>query len=156
MSLAKVPYNRDESRKKGTKVENITSNILKLYVFYCSNSSNSDEFDSLLSEGDGTDYKLISLPCSGKANVLYFLKAFETGADGLVVITCSKNECRYLEGNLRAPKRANKIDFLLEEAGMGQGRIAVLPRNGNGTGGLISKITEFRDKIRMMASPASS
>jgi coenzyme F420-reducing hydrogenase delta subunit len=137
-------------------METASNNILKLYIFYCSNSSRCDEFDSLLSEEDGTEYKLISLPCSGKANVLYFLKAFETGADGLAVITCSKNECRYLEGNLRAPKRASKIDYLLEEAGMGQGRIFVLPRNGNGTGDLISKITEFRDKIRMMTSPASS
>jgi len=139
------------------KTEN--SPLIKLYIFYCSNSSSSDEFDFLVREGEGTEYKIISLPCSGKANVLYFLKAFETGADGLVILTCSKNECRYLEGNLRTPRRAEKIDLLLEEAGMGRGRIAVLQRNGNGGGNepdtMISQIKAFRDKIRAMSSSAS-
>jgi coenzyme F420-reducing hydrogenase delta subunit len=48
------------------------------------------------------------------------LKAFETGADGLALVTCPKNECHYLEGNLRAPKRVEEANCLLEEAGMGE------------------------------------
>jgi len=132
---------------------------IKLYIFYCSNSSSSAELDGLGHEGEGVEYKFIGLPCSGKANVLYFLKAFETGADGLVIITCSKSECRYLEGNLRTPRRAEAIDLLLEEAGMGQGRIAVLQRNGNGNENepnrMIFQVEEFRDKIKAMSSPSS-
>lgn len=151
-----------EANKEEIPMKTADSNMFELYIFYCSNSSRSDEFDFLLREDKETVYHIISLPCSGKANALYFLKAFETGADGLVIITCSEKKCRYLEGNLRAPKRAETIDLLLEETGMGRGRIAVLRRNGNGGGSenesddLISRIEEFRDQIRMMSSRDSS
>jgi F420-non-reducing hydrogenase iron-sulfur subunit len=125
---------------------------LKLYIFYCANNFAIDEFSRLFREEKGDEHKIISLPCTGKADILYFLKAFETGADGLVLISCSKNECRYLEGNLRAPKRAEKVNKILEEIGMGNERIAALSMNGNGIEGIVSKVTEFRDKIRKLTS----
>jgi coenzyme F420-reducing hydrogenase delta subunit len=121
---------------------------LQLYIFYCSNSFNIEEFTLAFSVEEGDENKIISLPCSGKADLLYFIKAFETGADGLVLITCAKNECRYLEGNLRSPKRAEEVSSLLEEIGMGRERVAVLLMNGNGVGHVVSRITEFREKLR--------
>ena len=51
--------------------------------------------------------KTISLPCSGKVDIPYLLKAFETGADGVAIVTCQKNECRHFEGNLRARPATN-------------------------------------------------
>jgi len=38
------------------------------------------------------------------------IKAFETGADGVAIVTCPKNECRHFEGNLRAHKRAEAVN----------------------------------------------
>jgi coenzyme F420-reducing hydrogenase delta subunit len=67
----------------------------------------------------------ISLPCSGKVDILYLIKAFETGADGVVVLTCQIGECHHLEGNKRARKRAQAVDSLLDEIGAGSGRIVV-------------------------------
>jgi len=32
-----------------------------------------------------TNVKIVQLPCSGKIDVLYLLKAFERGADGVLV-----------------------------------------------------------------------
>jgi coenzyme F420-reducing hydrogenase delta subunit len=110
-----------------------------------------DELSRLLNEEAGYEYKIISLPCSGKADLLYLLKAFETGADGLALVTCSKNECHYLEGNLRAPKRVEQANALLEEAGMGDNRVTVLPMNGKGIEEIVSKLKVFREKIRSMS-----
>jgi len=110
-----------------------------------------DELSWLLNEEAGCEYKIISLPCSGKADLLYLLKAFETGADGLALVTCSKNECHYLEGNLRAPKRVEQANALLEEAGMGDNRVTVLPMNGKGIEEIVSKLKVFREKIRGMS-----
>ena len=73
------------------------------------------------------EIKTVRLPCSGKVNVPYLVKAFEAGADGVALITCREDECRGLEGNLRARKRAEAVDALLEEIGLGAGRIAVFP-----------------------------
>jgi coenzyme F420-reducing hydrogenase delta subunit len=127
------------------------NNTLKLHALYCSNCMDGDELSRLLNEEAGCEYKIISLPCSGKADLLYLLKAFETGADGLALVTCSKNECHYLEGNLRAPKRVEQANALLEEAGMGDNRVTVLPMNGKGIEEIVSKLKVFREKIRSMS-----
>jgi F420-non-reducing hydrogenase iron-sulfur subunit len=119
----------------------------KLSVFYCSNCFEGTELDRIAHEEEGVEYTVISLPCSGKADLLYLLKAFETGADGLALVTCPKNECRHLEGNLRAPKRAEEANRLLEEAGMGPGRVTVLQMNGKGIGEIVDKLAAFREMI---------
>ena len=121
---------------------------LKLHIFYCSNCAGGPEVGQELCGGEGVDCTLISLPCSGKADLLYLLKAFETGADGLALITCPKDECHYLEGNLRAPRRAEEANRLLEEAGLGSERVAVLTLNGKGIAGVVEKLAAFREKIR--------
>jgi coenzyme F420-reducing hydrogenase delta subunit len=123
---------------------------MKLSIFYCSNCFDGTEFDQMSREEEGVEYTIISLPCSGKADLLYLLKAFETGTDGLALVTCPKNECHYLEGNLRAPKRAEEANRLLEEAGMGPDRITVLPMNGKGIGEIVAKLVAFREKIRSL------
>ena len=121
---------------------------LKLSVFYCSNCLDAAELERIAGEEEGIKYTIISLPCSGKADLLYLLKAFETGADGLALVTCPENECHYLEGNLRAPKRAEEANRLLEEAGMGHDRITVLRMNGKGEGEIAAKLAAFRERIR--------
>lgn len=121
---------------------------MKLHIFYCFNCLDGTEFDRMSREEEGVEYTLISLPCSGKVDLLYLLKAFETGADGLALITCPKNECHYLEGNLRAPKRAEEANRLLEETGMGHERITVVSMNGKGIGEIAAKLAAFREKIR--------
>jgi F420-non-reducing hydrogenase iron-sulfur subunit len=119
----------------------------KLSIFYCSNCFEGTELDRIAREEEGVEYTVISLPCSGKADLLYLLKAFETGADGLALVTCPKNECHHLEGNLRAPKRAEEANRLLEEAGMGPGRVTVLHMNGKGIGESVDKLAAFREMI---------
>src|SRR3989339_2237463 len=122
----------------------------KVSIFYCSNCLDGTELDRMLREEEGVEYTVISLPCSGKAVLLYLLKAFETGVDGLALVTCPKNECHYLEGNLRAPKRAEEANRLLEETGMGPDRVTVLSMNGKGIGEIVAKLAAFREKIRSL------
>ena len=97
----------------------------KMYIFYCSSNLAQDQlagFNGL----DGITVKTIGLPCSGKVDIPYLVKAFETGADGVVIVTCKQNECRFPEGNMRTRKRAEAVESLLEEIGMGKGRMAVI------------------------------
>ncbi len=132
------------------KMSVVNHKKMKLHIFYCSNCFDGIEFDRIAREENDVEYTIISLPCSGKADLLYLLKAFETGADGLALVTCPKNECHYLEGNLRAPKRAEEANRLLEEAGMGNNRVTVLPMNGKGIEEIVAKLAAFREKIRSL------
>lgn len=104
----------------------------------------------------GDELKAISLPCSGKVDVLYLVKAFETGADAVAIVMCKQNECRNLEGNIRARKRAEAVDSLLEEVGMGRGRMAVIQLKDAGVEKLIDEIEEFRVKVRNLENQGST
>ncbi len=124
---------------------------LKMYVFYCSNSLEKDQMANAFEELDGITVKTIGLPCSGKIDIPYLVKAFETGADGAVIVTCRQNECQHLEGNLRAQKRAEAVESLLEEIGMGKGRMAVIMLKKDGQDGVeqvLAEIKGFFDGIR--------
>jgi len=49
--------------------------------------------------------RMIKLPCSGRIDVLFLLKAFERGADGVIVSGCHPGECHYAAGNYHARRR---------------------------------------------------
>lgn len=98
------------------------------------------------------EMKVIALPCSGKLDILYLTKAFETGADGVAILICKEGDCRYMEGNLRAKKRAQAIDALLQEAGLGTGRVTVIQMDDGGITEAIRKVEAFRLLIETMVS----
>jgi F420-non-reducing hydrogenase iron-sulfur subunit len=123
---------------------------LKVYLFYCVNSLNGEDLVRLRDKLQSDTLKEMPLPCSGKVSIPYLLKAFEAGADGVVIITCKRNECRRIEGNLRAQKRAQAVDSLLGEVGLGPGRIAVVQLKDAGVEQIIEGIEEFCTKVRNM------
>ena len=121
---------------------------LKMYVFYCSSRLEAGRFTELSSGHDGDAIKTISLPCSGKVDIPYLIKAFETGADGVAIVTCNKDECSNFEGNLRAHKRAEAVEALLEEIGVSPGRMAVFECAKDDPGSIIGEIRKFLENLR--------
>jgi coenzyme F420-reducing hydrogenase delta subunit len=67
------------------------------------------------------------------------------------VITCKKGDCQFLEGNLRAEKRVEAVDMLLEEIGLGKGRMVIMQMGDGGIGQLRQEVEDFRRRIK--ASP---
>jgi coenzyme F420-reducing hydrogenase delta subunit len=125
---------------------------LKIYLFFCSNSFDSDTARRYCAGQKEEELKAISLPCSGKVDLLYLIKAFETGADGVMVITCKQDACRYLEGNLRAARRVEAVDSLLAEIGLGRGRIKVIkPQEEGDVEQIIREVDDFRARISSLA-----
>jgi F420-non-reducing hydrogenase iron-sulfur subunit len=126
----------------------MNNRALKTYVFYCSNNLDANQFAGLCHGLEGDTIKTIGLPCSGKVDVPYLMKAFETGADSVAVVTCKKDECRHFEGNLRAHKRAEAVESLLEEIGMTAGRMAVFECGKQDAGQVMGEIKQFINKVR--------
>ncbi len=105
---------------------------LQLYLFYCANSLDAGALRQCSGAVQPDELKIISLPCSGKVNLLYLLKAFEKGADGVMLVTCGQGDCKFLEGNLRAQKRSEAVDALLLEIGLGSGRMRIVHADSRG------------------------
>lgn len=66
---------------------------------------------------------IIRLPCTGKLDALYLLKAFEAGADGVMVAGCLEGSCHFISGNLRAKKRVAAVKDLLAKLGIAPERL---------------------------------
>lgn len=70
-----------------------------------------------------TSIRVILVPCTGKVDTIHLLRAFEKGADGVYVIGCMEGDCRYMSGNLRARKRVEQAQRILERIGIGGERV---------------------------------
>ncbi len=67
--------------------------------------------------------RIIRLPCSGRINPLYIIKALVEGADGVMVSGCHPGDCHYLSGNMYARRRFTILKKLLATAGMEPDRV---------------------------------
>jgi len=70
--------------------------------------------------------RIIRTPCTGRLEVEYFLKAFENGADGVLVAGCEEGGCHFKEGNLIAKRRVNYTRELLAEIGLEKERLRMV------------------------------
>lgn len=62
--------------------------------------------------------RLIRLPCSGRVNPFYVVKALQEGADGVLVSGCHPGECHYLTGNLSARRKFAMLKRFLSYIGI--------------------------------------
>jgi coenzyme F420-reducing hydrogenase delta subunit len=71
------------------------------------------------------------------------LKAFENGADGVMVIGCLEGDCHYVSGNIRARARVERVRGILEQIQLGQDRI----RMYNLSAGEGSRFAQFANEF---------
>ena len=53
------------------------------------------------------DVKIIRVPCSCRVNPMFILRAFEKGADGVIMCGCHPGDCHYTTGNYYAGTRSS-------------------------------------------------
>jgi F420-non-reducing hydrogenase iron-sulfur subunit len=46
------------------------------------------------------------------------IEALTKGADGVLILGCHPGDCHYLEGNLKAEKRKDAIELMLDDLGI--------------------------------------
>ena len=73
-----------------------------------------------------SNVRIIRTPCTGRLEVEYYMKAFENGADGVLVAGCLEGGCHFIEGNLIAKKRVKSIQKILEEIGLEKERLQMI------------------------------
>jgi len=99
---------------------------LNVTVFRCVNCSSSGAAEPEWP----LSVREIALPCTGRLQPEQLLKAFESGADAVCVVTCAEDDCRYLEGSLRAERRVGYVRDLLDEIGLGGERLLFFHAGG--------------------------
>jgi len=69
--------------------------------------------------------RIIRVPCSGRVDPLLIIKAFQQGADGVLIAGCHPGDCHYVEGNYYARRRLAIFRSLLEFIGIDSRRLRV-------------------------------
>jgi len=62
--------------------------------------------------------RIVRVMCSGMVHPKLVMDALNKGADGVMICGCHPGDCHYLEGNLRAQKRAEAITLMMEDFGL--------------------------------------
>ena len=99
--------------------------------------------------------RVLRLPCTGKIEVNYILGAFERGADGVIVAGCLEGGCHFLEGNLRARRRVERAQELLEEIGLEPQRVEMYNLSSAEGTRFAEIVTEMTDRISQLGPSPS-
>lgn len=103
------------SRKTGVKIVAFLCN-------WCSYAGADSAGTSRLRQPE--DIRIIRVPCSGRINPLFVLKALTQGADGVLVSGCHPNDCHYSDGNFYARRRLEILKEFLPVIGIDKRRFS--------------------------------
>jgi F420-non-reducing hydrogenase iron-sulfur subunit len=96
-------------------------------VFFCQQLDPDQDVNRRALERElGKRIRFFPLPCSGRIDALHLMRALESGADKVYVVTCPEGACHYREGNLRARKRVAYAQGLIEEIGLDRDRLELI------------------------------
>jgi F420-non-reducing hydrogenase iron-sulfur subunit len=85
--------------------------------------------------------RIIRVMCSGMVNPAYIIRAFEGGADGVLIAGCHPGDCHYISGNTKAEKMVGRMKTLLNRLGLENERLR-LQWISSGEGGLFARTVE--------------
>ncbi|CUX70372.1 Methyl-viologen-reducing hydrogenase, delta subunit [Clostridium sp. C105KSO15] len=71
------------------------------------------------------EVKIIRVPCSCRVNPLFLLRAFEKGADGVILAGCHPGDCHYSTGNYYTRRRMALLFDMLDYLGIERERTRV-------------------------------
>jgi F420-non-reducing hydrogenase iron-sulfur subunit len=67
--------------------------------------------------------RIIRTMCSGRVDPAFITRAFELGADGVLISGCHFGDCHYLEGNFKTMRRIEMMKLILKNFGIDPKRL---------------------------------
>jgi F420-non-reducing hydrogenase iron-sulfur subunit len=97
-----------------------------------------------------TNIRIIRTPCTGKLEVEYFMRAFEKGADGVLVAGCEEGSCHFIEGNLMAKRRVNYTLEILKESGFEPNRLRMVNIGAADARRFVDIVKDMIETVRLL------
>ena len=94
------------------------------------------------------EVKIIRVPCSCRVNPLFIMRAFEKGADGVIICGCHPGDCHYTTGNYYTRRRMALLISMLDYLGVDKGRVRVEWVSASEGARFASIMNEFADTIK--------
>jgi len=94
--------------------------------------------------------RIIRTMCSGRVDPAFILKAFQLGADGVVVMGCHLGDCHYQEGNYKTIRRIPFLKRLIAQFGIDSGRLRLEWVSASEGDRFAEVVNEFTEEIRSL------
>ncbi len=95
-----------------------------------------------------SNLNIIKVMCSGRVSSEMVLKAFQEGADGVLVSGCHPGDCHYLEGNYYRRRGITLLHDFLDFMGIDSERLKLAWISGAEGGKFAKVVTEFTETVR--------
>lgn len=95
----------------------------KIVVFHCRNLNLFPGGAQREFSKEWPGVSLVTIPCSGKIEAHFLLKTLAAGANGVIVLACAEQACKYMEGSTRSGKRVDYARFWLDKIGITPDRV---------------------------------
>lgn len=97
-----------------------------------------------------TNVRIMRTPCTGRLEVEFYMKAFERGADGILVAGCLEGGCHFSEGNLLAKGRVGYTRKFLSESGLDEKRIRMVNVSAAGARLLVDHLNDMIETVKQL------
>jgi len=94
------------------------------------------------------DIRFIRVMCVGRINQAFVLKAFELGADGVLLLGCVPEECHYDFGSKRFAENHRRTEMLLRMLGIEKERLRWEGISAAEVSKFTKVIKEFVEKVK--------
>lgn len=140
---------------KPREIQEWEPNILAFACHYCAFAA--ADLAGVMRLSYPPNVKIIRLPCTGKLDHIYLLRAFERGVDGVFVAGCLPGQCHYLEGNTNAAKQVAYVKTLIAKVGLEPERLEMFNLSAAMGPRWAEICTQFTEKIKKLGpSPLSA
>lgn len=91
--------------------------------------------------------KIVDVPCAGSISLDHMLAAYENGADGVLILTCHKDNCHSDQGCVLAANRVERLKEMCTSIGIAPDRFALQPLASNMGKEFGEIVAGFEEKI---------
>jgi F420-non-reducing hydrogenase iron-sulfur subunit len=135
-------------KKKIKSIENFDPKIIAFCCNWCSYPA---------ADGAGVNriqyppnVRIIRVMCGGRVNPSFVLKAFEMGADGVMVATWHFEDCHYMFGARRAAENFEKTEKMLHLVGIDKERVRLEWVSAAESPKFASVVTEMINQVKSL------
>lgn len=94
----------------------------------------------------------LKMPCAGKVDADYLLKAIVHGARGVMVLACHPDNCKSHHGNEYGRWRVELVQSLLAEVGLNPNRILFKTLAANAPQDFLTAVAEMQTRLGLLES----
>lgn len=86
--------------------------------------------------------------CTGRVEPEFVLKAFTSGADGVIILGCHPGDCHYKEGNYKALRRYLLLKNVLKQFGIEEERLKLDWVSASEADKFVQVVNEMVNKVK--------